>query len=109
SLRSKKGGSAILEIAAPTVSRAALLSTTPGRGGHELQLADAEEAAGKLGVTVKPYRAATVPELQQALAGIAADGMNGLPGCGQLRRSDPEGRTCRRPSHPLSVSGSGPV
>jgi putative ABC transport system substrate-binding protein len=68
----------LLKTAAPAVSRVALLSTTPGRGGHELQLADAEEAAGKLGVTVKPYRAGSPPELQQALAGIAADGMNGL-------------------------------
>jgi len=65
-------------MAASAVSRVALLSTTPGRGGHELQLADAEEAAGKLSVAVKPYRAASPPELQQALAGIAADGMNGL-------------------------------
>jgi putative ABC transport system substrate-binding protein len=68
----------LLKTAAPAVSRVALLSTTPGRGVHELQLADAEEAAGRLGVTVKPYRAASPPELQQALAGIAADGMNGL-------------------------------
>src|SRR5438874_2336324 len=47
----------LLKTAAPAVSRVALLSTTPGRGGHEMQLADAEEAAAKLGVTVTPYRA----------------------------------------------------
>lgn len=68
----------LLKTAAPSLSRVALLSTTPGRGGHEMQLADAEEAAGKFGVTVKPYRAASLAELQRALAGILADGMNGL-------------------------------
>jgi putative ABC transport system substrate-binding protein len=68
----------LLKSAAPAVSRVALLSTTPGRGGHEAQLADAQDAATRLGVTVNPYRATTIAELKQALAAIAADGMNGL-------------------------------
>lgn len=68
----------LLKTAVPAVSNAALLSTTPGRGGHETQLADAQEAAAKLGVSVKPYRATSLPELQRVLASIAADGMNGL-------------------------------
>src|SRR5687768_10987420 len=38
----------LLKTAAPNVSRVALLSTTPGRGGHEAQLADAEKAAKAL-------------------------------------------------------------
>ena len=67
-----------MKTAAPAVARGALLSTTPGRGEHEIQLADAQEAAARLGVTVKPYRAASVAELEQALAAIAADGMDGL-------------------------------
>jgi hypothetical protein len=53
-------------------------STTPGRGGHETQLADAERVAGGLGLTVKPYRAASLGELEAALAAIAKEGMNGL-------------------------------
>jgi putative ABC transport system substrate-binding protein len=68
----------LLKAAAPAVSRVALLSTTPGRGSHETQLADAQAEAARLGVTVAPYRAATVAELQHALAAIAADRMNGL-------------------------------
>jgi len=68
----------LLKTAAPTVSRVALLSTTPGRGGHEEQLADAQETAAKLSVTVKPYRATSLAELEQALVTIAAEGMNGL-------------------------------
>ena len=68
----------LLKTAAPAVSKVALLSTTPGRGGHETQLADAQEAAGRLGVAVKPYRATSLAELDRALASIAADGMNGL-------------------------------
>lgn len=68
----------LLKAAAPSVSRVALLSTTPGRGGHEMQVADAEQAAGNLGVTVKPYRAGSVAELRTALDAIAGEGMNGL-------------------------------
>lgn len=62
----------------PGLKRVALLSTTPGVGGHETQLAEAEAAAARLGVAVKPYRAATVAELQQALRAIGQDRQQGL-------------------------------
>jgi len=68
----------LLKTAAPKVSRVALLSTTPGRGGHETQLADAEQAGKALGISVQPYRAASLDELQNALKAIVKDGMDGL-------------------------------
>jgi putative tryptophan/tyrosine transport system substrate-binding protein len=68
----------LLKTAAPNVSRIALLSTTPGRGGHEAQVADAEQAALALGVSVKTYRVTTFGELEPALAAMVADRMNGL-------------------------------
>jgi putative ABC transport system substrate-binding protein len=68
----------LLKTAAPKVSRVALLSTTPGRGGHEAQLTDAEKVARSLRLTVKPYRAASLKELETALGAIANDGMDGL-------------------------------
>jgi putative ABC transport system substrate-binding protein len=68
----------LLKMAAPKVSRVALLSTTPGRGGHEAQLADAEQAARSLRLTVKPYRATTLSELETALSALVSDGMDGL-------------------------------
>lgn len=68
----------LLKTVAPRVSRVALLSTTPGRGGHEAQLADAERAAKSLRLTVKPYRATSLSELEAALAAIGADHMEGL-------------------------------
>ena len=68
----------LLKTAAPKVSSVALLSTTPGRGGHEMQLADAEQAATALGISVKPYRATSLGELQNAFAAIVNDGMDGL-------------------------------
>jgi len=68
----------LLKTAAPTATRVALLSTTPGRGGHEEQLADAEATASALGVEVRPYRAASTPELKSALERIGAESMNGL-------------------------------
>ncbi|MCW4460130.1 ABC transporter substrate-binding protein [Sphingomonas sp. BT-65] len=67
-----------LKEAAPAVSRVALLSTTPGRGGHEIQLADAERAAPGIGVSVKAYVVRSLPELQTALAAMIDDGMDGL-------------------------------
>src|SRR5437016_6275201 len=48
----------LLKTAAPRVSRVAPVSTTPGRGGHETQLADAQQIAPQLGISVKPYVAA---------------------------------------------------
>jgi putative ABC transport system substrate-binding protein len=68
----------LLKTAAPRVSRLALLSTTPGSGVHEIQLADAQEAAARLGIATRPYRATSLPALEEALAAIAADHMDGL-------------------------------
>jgi putative ABC transport system substrate-binding protein len=68
----------LLKEAAPAVSRVALLSTTPGVGGHETQLTEAVEAGGEIGVTVRPYRAQTLAELRTALDSIAGDGIDGL-------------------------------
>jgi putative ABC transport system substrate-binding protein len=68
----------LLKRAAPSISRVALLSTTPGRGGHEKQLADAEHAGKALGFSVKAYRATTLDEIKSALGAILNDRMNGL-------------------------------
>jgi putative ABC transport system substrate-binding protein len=68
----------LLKTVAPSISRVGLLSTTPGIGGHETQLADAEQVAPSLNITVKAYRATSLPGLEAALAAIASDGMNGL-------------------------------
>ena len=68
----------LLKIAGPKLSRVALLSTTPGRGGHETQLADAERAAKSLRLTVKSYRATSLKEVEAALVAIVSDGMDGL-------------------------------
>ena len=68
----------LLKRAAPALSRIALLSTTPGRGGHETQLADAEQASRDLGFSVKAYRAGSVSEITAALEAIKGDRMDGL-------------------------------
>jgi len=68
----------LLKLAAPSVTRVALLSTTPGRGGHETQVADAETVASSLAVEVRPYRAASLTELRSALEQLAIDRMNGM-------------------------------
>jgi putative tryptophan/tyrosine transport system substrate-binding protein len=68
----------LLKRATPSISRIALLSTTPGRGGHETQLADAERASLELGISVKAYRASSISEITTALAAIRSDQMDGL-------------------------------
>ena len=68
----------LLKTIVPSVSRVALLSTTPGQGGHEAQVGDAEQAAASLKISVKVYRATSSSELEAALSSIASDGMNGL-------------------------------
>lgn len=68
----------LLKTAAPQVSRVALLSTTPGSGGHEMQLADAVRAAAALGIRVKPYRATSLEALKAALTAIAIDDVDAL-------------------------------
>lgn len=68
----------LLHTVVPDAKSIALLSTTPGVGGHETQLADAEKTAASLGIKVRAYRAASLPELQKALDEMLTDGMNGL-------------------------------
>lgn len=68
----------LLTSAAPHVSRIALLSTTPGSGGHETQLMEAEDASTGIDVEVRPYRATSLAELRSALEAIARDEMQGL-------------------------------
>ncbi|MGQ0542919.1 MAG: ABC transporter substrate-binding protein [Blastocatellia bacterium] len=68
----------LLKTAAPNIKRIALLSTTPGVGGHEMQVADAEHAARSLKVTVRPYKATSRAELETALAAAMEDGMEGF-------------------------------
>lgn len=68
----------LLKAAAPNISRVALLSTTPGVGAHEIQVADAQQAAAGLGVAVSTYRASSLPELEVALDAIVRDKIDGL-------------------------------
>lgn len=68
----------LLTTAVPHIRKIALLSTTPGTASHAIQLADAESEASKLGVDVRAYRATSRSELEQALAAIAANGVEGL-------------------------------
>jgi putative tryptophan/tyrosine transport system substrate-binding protein len=68
----------LLKTIAPKVSRVALFSTTPGEGGHEMQLAEAEKTAQSLGIAVKVYRAKNLSEINAALDAVLEDRMDGL-------------------------------
>lgn len=68
----------LLNTAVPNAACIALLSTTPGSGGHEMQVAEAEQAATTLGIKVKPYRATSLQQLEVALNELVKDGMNAM-------------------------------
>lgn len=68
----------LLKDVAPSATRIALLSTTPGTGGHEIQLSEAEKVAATLAIKVKPYRAGSLQQLEKALKDLVSDGMNGI-------------------------------
>ena len=98
----------LLKTVAPSISRVALLSTTPGNGGHETQAADAEQAAASLRISVKVYRATSLPELETALASIASDDIERtreFPGRPVNREPSDDRRFRRAASHPSGVSG----
>jgi putative ABC transport system substrate-binding protein len=68
----------LLTTAAPNLRRLGLLSTTPASCGHDIQLADAEDGARRLGVTVMPYRATSREQIGQALREMVRDGQQGF-------------------------------
>jgi len=68
----------LLKAAVPTAKRIALLSATPGVGGHEAQLAEAETTAPRLGIEVTPYRVKSLEDLQKALIDLTNDGIDGM-------------------------------
>ena len=67
-----------LKEAVPQATRIALLSATPGKGGHEIQLSEAEKTAITLGMAVKSYRVRSLEELQNALSDMVTDDMHGI-------------------------------
>ncbi len=68
----------LLKAAVPTAKRIALLSATPGVGGHEAQLAEAETTAPKLGIQITPYRVKSLEDLQEALKDLTNDDIDGV-------------------------------
>lgn len=68
---------ALLKEAAPGVSRIGLLAAAED-AAYRVQLGDANAAATRLSLTVKPYPAPSPKAIEQALAAMVADGMNGL-------------------------------
>ena len=69
---------ALLKLAAPRVTRVGVLSTTPGQGGHETQLAEAQREASRLGLSLTVERPTSRAEIESGLERMAADGVNGL-------------------------------
>lgn len=68
---------ALLKQAAPKVSRLGLLAASEN-AAYRIQLDDAQSAALRLGLTVKPYLAPSPTAIEQALAAMVADRIDGF-------------------------------
>ncbi len=68
----------LLQEVVPQLRHIALLSATPGKGGHEIQLLEAQQEAKKYSLDVKSYRVTNLPALEKALQEIVADGMQAM-------------------------------
>jgi putative tryptophan/tyrosine transport system substrate-binding protein len=67
----------LLKRVAPGVTQIGLLAAAED-AAYRVQLADAAAAASRLGVIIKPYPAPSPRAIEQALAAMMKDGVNGL-------------------------------
>lgn len=68
----------LLKEVLPALRRVALLSATPGKGGHEIQLLEAQKEAARSSLEIVSYRVTNLPELEKALQSIVAEGMQAM-------------------------------
>jgi len=68
----------LLKQAVPAISRVAVLGSAPSDAGHARAVAEAEEAAKAIGVTLKVFRVSATTDLDRIFAGLRSDGVDAL-------------------------------
>ena len=68
----------LLKQAVPTISRVAVLSSAPTDTGHATALAEAEDAATALGVTLRAFRVSATTNFDAVFADVTKDGAHAI-------------------------------
>jgi len=68
----------LLKQAVPAISRVAVLGSAPSEAGHARAVAEAEQAATAIGVTLKVFRVSATTDLDRIFAGLRSDGVDAL-------------------------------
>jgi len=68
----------LLKQAVPAISRVAVLGSAPSEAGHARAVAEAEEAAKAIGVTLKVFRVSATTDLDRIFASLRSDKVDAL-------------------------------
>lgn len=68
----------LLKQAVPAISRVAVLGSAPSEAGHARAVAEAEQAAKEIGVTLKVFRVSATTDLDRIFVGLKSDGVDAL-------------------------------
>jgi putative ABC transport system substrate-binding protein len=68
----------LLKQAVPAISRVAVLGSAPSEAGHARAVAEAEQAAKAIGVTLNVFRVSATTDLDRIFAGLRSDGVDAL-------------------------------
>ena len=68
----------LLKQAVPAISRVAVLGSAPSEAGHARAVAEAEQAAKAIGVTLKVFRVSATTDLDRIFVGLRSDGIDAL-------------------------------
>jgi len=68
----------LLKQAVPAISRVAVLGSAPSEAGHARAVAEAEQAAKAIGVTLKVFRVSATTDLDRIFVGLKSDGVDAL-------------------------------
>jgi putative tryptophan/tyrosine transport system substrate-binding protein len=68
----------LLKLAVPAISRVAILGSAPSEAGHARAVAEAEQAAKAIGVTLKVLRVSATTDLDRIFSNFQSDGVDAL-------------------------------
>lgn len=74
----------LLKQAVPSISRVAVLGSAPSDAGHARAVAEAEQTAKAIGVTLSVFRVSATTDLDRIFAGLRGDGVDAVLASGGI-------------------------
>jgi ABC-type uncharacterized transport system substrate-binding protein len=74
----------LLRLAVPSISRVAVLGSAPSEAGHARAVAEAEQTAKAIGVTLSVFRVSATTDLDRIFAGLRGDRVDAVLGSGGI-------------------------